>query len=201
MKHIITLSLILISVSPVFAQKVAGTANALHGKVVFIEANPANQYRHLGTITCSPLAPDAFDEMMEHMIVKRMAKEYEDVEFDALIFRPGSGFCKADVIQFFNDPDAKRKRGRRGADETINPKHQESETALRHGVNLFIENNPTVEFSLLGKVEIPQNFRTSNYEELIKEMVRVSKEAYPDCNGIVFTSGTNLRKANVIKLK
>ena len=76
-----------------------------------------------------------------------------------------------------------------------------SETVGRNGLNLFIENNPTDEYTLLGKVELPTNFRSSEYEELIKEMVRVSTKAYPDLNGIVFVSGTELRKANVIKLK
>lgn len=76
-----------------------------------------------------------------------------------------------------------------------------SETVGRNGLNLFIENNPSTEYTLLGKVELPTNFRSSEYEELIKEMVRVSRKAYPDLNGIVFVSGTELRKANVIKLK
>ena len=185
----------------IYAQKVPGTANAIEGKVVFIECNPSKPYRHLGTITCTMLAPDNFNDIMTHMIVKRMQKEYPDEKFDALIFRPGTGFCKADVIRFFSDPNAKRKKSRRGQDETINPEHQLSESVMRHGVNIFIENNPTAPYTLLGKVEIPQNFRTSEYEKLIKEMVRVAKEAYPDLNGIVVTSGTELRKANVIKLK
>jgi len=146
------------------------------------------------------MSPDKFDLMMDHMI-KRVAKEMLDVEYDALIFRPGTAFCKADVIQFYKDPKAKRKKPKKGEEISVDPTYQMSETVGRNGLNLFIENNPSTEYTLLGKVELPTNFRSSEYEELIKEMVRVSRKAYPDLNGIVFVSGTELRKANVIKLK
>lgn len=183
------------------AQKIPGTANVIEGKIVFIEANPAIQYRHVGTVECSAFSPDKFELMMKHMLVKRMAKEYPDVAFDALIFRPGSAFCKADVIQFYVDPKAKKKKNKKGEEIEVDPEFRKSETVGRNGINLFIENNPTVEYTLLGKVEIPTNFQSVDYEAIIKEMVRVATAAYPDLNGIVFTTGTDLRKANVIKLK
>ena len=186
--------------STVIAQKTPGTANLRDGKVLFMESNPATQYRHIGTINCGLMSPDKFDLMMYHMI-KRVAKEMPEVEYDAMIFRPGTAFCKADIIQFFKDPKAKRKKPKKGEEISVNPAYQMSETVGRNGLNLFIENNPTDEYTLLGKVELPTNFRSSEYEELIKEMVRVSTKAYPDLNGIVFVSGTELRKANVIKLK
>jgi len=134
-------------------------------------------------------------------MIKRVAKEFPDVEYDALIFRPGTGFCKADIIQFYRDPKAKKRKPKRGEEISIYPSFQLSESVGRGGVNIFIENNPTAEYILLGKVEVPQNFRNSDYEEIIKEMTRVAKEAYPDLDGVVITSGTGLRKANVIKLK
>ncbi len=183
------------------AQKIPGTANVIEGKVVFIEANPAIQYRHIGTVECSAFSPDKFDLMMKHMLVKRMAKEHAEVEFDALIFRPGSAFCKADVIQFYRDPKAKKKKNKKGEEVEVDPEFRKSESVGRGGINLFIENNPTAEYTLLGKVEIPTNFQSVDYEAVIKEMTRVATAAYPDLNGIVFTTGTDLRKANVIKLK
>ena len=198
-KLILTLAAVA-AISISWAQKVPGTANVIEGKVVYIESNPATQYRHLGTVTCGLMFPDKFDLMMEHMI-KRVAKEFPDVEYDALIFRPGTGFCKADVIQFYRDPKAKKRKPKRGEEISIDPSFQLSESVGRGGVNIFIENNPTAEYTLLGKVEVPQNFRNSDYEEIIKEMTRVAKEAYPDLDGVVITSGTGLRKANVIKLK
>lgn len=198
-KLILTLAAVA-AISISWAQKVPGNANAIEGKVVFIEANPATQYRHLGTVSCGLMFPDKFDLMMEHMI-KRVAKEFPDVEYDALIFRPGTGFCKADIIQFYRDPKAKKRKPKRGEEISIDPSFQLSESVGRGGVNIFIENNPTAEYTLLGKVEVPQNFRNSDYEEIIKEMTRVAKEAYPDLDGVVITSGTGLRKANVIKLK
>jgi 5'-3' exonuclease len=198
-KLILTLAAVA-AISISWAQKVPGTANVIEGKVVYIESNPATQYRHLGTVTCGLMFPDKFDLMMEHMI-KRVAKEFPDVEYDALIFRPGTGFCKADIIQFYRDPKAKKRKPKRGEEISIDPSFQLSESVGRGGVNIFIENNPTAEYILLGKVEVPQNFRNSDYEEIIKEMTRVAKEAYPDLDGVVITSGTGLRKANVIKLK
>jgi hypothetical protein len=183
------------------AQKVPGLANSYSGKVVYIESNPTTPYRHVGTVECSMLAPDKFDLMMTHMIEKRALKEYKTEEFDALIFRPGSGFCKADVIQFYRDPKEKKKKSRKGVEEEILESFRLSESVGKGGINLFVENNPTAAFTLLGKIELPTNFVSSEYEDLLKEMIRVAKQAYPDMNGIVIQSGTELRKANVIKLK
>jgi hypothetical protein len=183
-----------------WTQKVTGTANIINGKVVFIEANPITQYRHVGTVKCGLMFPDVFEKMMEHMM-KQVEKQYPDVEYDALIFRPGTGFCKADIIQYYKDPKAKERKPKKGEEISIDPSYQLSESAGRGGMNLFIENNPTAEHQLLGKVEVPQNFRSREYGDLIKEMTRVAKDAYPDANGIVFTSGTEMRKANVIKVK
>lgn len=199
-KSIMTLAVITALTISGLAQKVPGTANVINGKVVFIEANPSTQYRHAGTVKCGLMFPDVFEKMMEHMM-KQVEKQYPDVEYDALIFRPGTGFCKADIIQYYKDPKAKKRKPKKGEEISIDPTYQKSQTAGRGGINLFIENNPTAEQQLLGKVEVPQNFRSREYEDLIKEMTRVAKAAYPDANGIVFTSGTGLRKANVIKLK
>ena len=180
------------------AQKVAGKALAHQGKIVFIEANPKMQYRHIGTIVCSAFAPDKFDLMIEHMI-KRIEKEYPDVEYDAIIFRPGTSLCKADVIRFYPDPDAKKKRGR--GDDEVNPNYQQSETVGRNGIHLFVENEPSVATEVLGKVELPNNFESRAFDEIIQEMVRVAKETYPDLEGIVFLPGTGLENATVIKIK
>tara|TARA_B110000037_G_scaffold59801_1_gene73242 strand:+ start:124 stop:732 length:609 start_codon:yes stop_codon:yes gene_type:complete len=199
-KTIMTLAVLTALIVNAIAQKVPGTANVINGKVVFIEANPNPQFRHIGTVKCGLMFPDVFEKMMEHMM-KQVEKQHTDVEYDALIFRPGTGFCKADIIQFYKDPKAKKRKPKKGEEISIDPSYQMSQTAGRGGFNLFIENNPSTEYQLLGKVEVPQNFRSREYEDIIKEMTRVAKDAYPDANGVVFTSGTDMRKANVIKLK
>lgn len=204
MKKITAIVILCVSVSYGFAQKVAGLANVIHGKVVFIEANPAEQYRHQGTIECSIAAPDNFERMMYHMIEKKAFKEsaeseeHEEIEFDALIFRPGTGFCKADLIQFYSEDG--RKRTKRDGEE-VDERFRKSETVLHNGVNLFVENTPTAEFTLLGKLEMPQNFETEKYEELLSQMIITAREAYPEMNGIVFKPGSQFRKADIIKIE
>lgn len=194
---LLTISILLTTLGS-FAQMVKGTANDRQGIVIFVECNPSTQYRHLGVVECSTFAPDKFDLMIEHMF-KQARKKHE--EFDAMIFRPGTGLCKADVIQYYRDPKQKKKRSRKGEEEALNPEYKKSDTPQKDEVYLFVENSPTVEYQLLGKVEVPATFRSSNFEEIMKEMQRVAKAAYPNLDGIVFVSGTELRKANVIKLK
>ncbi|GAB4382802.1 MAG: hypothetical protein Kow0075_14750 [Salibacteraceae bacterium] len=178
---------------------VAGKANVMDGLVIFVESVPAIQYRHLGTVECSMFAPDRFQDLMAHMI-KQARKAYPDAEFNALIFRPNKGMCKADVIQFYPDPSEKRRRSRRGEEEQVNETYLQSVISASDGVYLFVENNPEAEFTLLGKIEIPATFKSTNPDDYLKEMKRIAKETYPDYNGLVFISGTNLTKANVIKL-
>lgn len=198
MKSITLLLGILMISSLGMAQKVAGVANAFNGKIVFIEANPKMQYRHIGTIVCSPFAPDKFELMIDHML-KRIEKEYPEVEYDAIIFRPGASLCKADVIRFFPDPDGKKKRGR--GDDEVNPTFQQSETIGRNNLNLFVENTPTAATEVLGKIELPNNFESRAFDDIIREMVRVARETYPDLEGIIFVPGSGLRNAIVIKVK
>lgn len=181
------------------AQKVSGTATEKDGVVLYIECTPSSQYRHLGTVQCATLAPDKFDLMVQHMIVKQARKSYP--AFDALVFRSGMGLCKADVIQFYRDPKAKKKKVKKGEVVEVNPEYKKSETMGKDGVYLFIENNPTQEFTLLGKLELPSNFRSTDFEATIKEMTRLAKATYPDFNGVVFASGSELRKANIVKMK
>lgn len=179
------------------AQSIPGTASDRNGVLMFIECRPAIQYRHLGQVQCAALAPDKFDLVIDHMIVKQARKTYP--EFDALIFRPGSGVCKADVIQFYRDPKAKKKKPKKGEPVSINPEWQKSMNDGKNGIYLFVENNPTVEFTLLGKLELPTTFRSTDIEARMAEMMRIAKSTYPDHNGIVFTSGSDLRKANIIR--
>lgn len=183
--------------SSLFAQNVPGTANDRDGLVIFVESTPATQYRHLGTVECATLSPSKFDLIIDH-VIKQARKSH--TEFDALIFRPGSGLCKADIVQYYRDPKAKKKKPKKGEEKVINPEYKKSLANNKNDINLFIENSPTAEYLLLGKVEIPVTFKSENIEALIQEMMRVAKESYPDHNGIVFISGTNLSKANVIKL-
>lgn len=195
----LVLSVVLTTLSSGLAQTANGTANDRDGVVTYIECSPANQYRHLGVVQCSSFAPDKLDLMIEHMF-KQARKKHE--EFDAMIFRPGTGLCKADVIQFYRDPKVKRKKPKKGEEAPeINPEYKMSTTPIKDEMYLFVENSPTVEYQLLGKVEVPATFRSSDFEKIIEEMQRVAKEAYPDLDGIVFVSGSELRKANVIKLQ
>lgn len=201
MKTINLLSvLFILTTLPVFAQHDAGTAHDKEGVVVFLESMPANQYRHLGTVQCSAVSPDKIEPMISHMI-KQARKTHE--EFDALIFRSNKGLCKADIVQYFRDPKAKRSRSRGRSDEvpTVKPEYKMSKLRMRKGTNLFIQNNPTDPYTLLGKVEIPTKFKSSNLESLMDEIVRVANEAYPDNDAVVVVGGTNVRKANVIKFK
>lgn len=181
------------------AQNHPGTAHDRDGVVIFIESIPATQYRHLGTVECATVSPSKFDLMIDHMI-KQARKKYTE-PFDAMIFRPGTGLCKADLIQYYRDPKEKKKKPRKGEAPEINPDYKKSLANEQEGINLFIENSPTAEHSTLGKIEMPATFRSDNIEERIKEMMRVAAEAYPDHNGVVFISGTNLSKANVIKIE
>ena len=84
---------------------------------------------------------------------------------------------------------------------TVNPEYKMSKIKLRKGKMLFIQNNPTDPYTLLGKVEIPTKFKSNNIELLMDEIVRVSEEAYPNLDAIVVVGGSNIRKANVIKFK
>jgi hypothetical protein len=198
MKRISLFASLLFSFNCLIAQNVAGTASDRNGVVTYIETVPGNPYRHLGTVDCSAMAPDKFDLMLDHMIVKQARKVYP--EFDALIFRPGFGLCKADVVQFYRDPKAKKARPTRGEAPPVNPAYKISSTAAKDGVYLFLENNPTVDFTLLGKLELPATFRTNDFEALMKEMIRIAKATYPDHNGIVFATGSELRRANIIRI-
>ncbi len=195
-KLIATLSMALVSMG-VYAQNDLATANDKDGVVLFVESMPANPYRHKGTVSCATFSPDEEEPLIEHMI-KQTRKEHE--EFDALIFRPGTGLCKADIIQYYPDPDAKRKRGR-GDDEEVNPKHKEAKAVPTSGIMLFMQSSPTAEYQLLGKVETPVTFRSKDIEELKAELIRISKERYKDLDAIVVVAGSGIRKANVIKFK
>lgn len=175
-----------------------GVANDRDGIVLFVESMPAIQYRHLGTVTCATFSPDEEDPLIDH-IIKQARKEHQ--EFDGLIFRPGSGLCKTDVIQFYKDPKAKRSRGR-GADEpAVKEEYKQSKAIEKNGMLVFVQNNPKAEFTLLGKVETPVTFRSKAYEDLLVEIMRIAKETYPDLDAIVVAGGSGLRKANVIKFK
>lgn len=201
MKKLSLLFLFSVSISAGFSQKVAGTASVHHGKIVFIEANPATPFRHQATVVCSMASPDNFERMLYHMIEKK-AKELNaetgGVPFDALIFRPGTGFCKADLVLFYSEETDKKKKK---SDDEVNEAFRKSETLARHGINLFVENEPAVPFTLLGKLELPQNFQTEKYEEMLDQMVLSAKGEYPDANGIVIRPGTELRKADIIKIE
>ncbi|GAB5538953.1 MAG: hypothetical protein Salg2KO_10560 [Salibacteraceae bacterium] len=179
-----------------WAQKAPGTVNTLGGKAIFIESNPKTQFRHIGTIECAIISPDKFDLMMDHMVLKRVEKVYPEIEYDAVVFRPNTAFRKADIIKFYPDPEA----GRRRDDDEINPDYLRSETIGRNGLNLFIENEPTGDYQVLGKIELPQNFTSTDFQKIMSEMIRVSRLNYPNLNGIVFTPGTGLSKAVVIKI-
>jgi hypothetical protein len=175
-----------------------GVAVDKDGVVFYIEAMPANQYRHLGTVECSALSPDDIDPMLDHMI-KQAKKKYP--EFDALIFRSGKGLCKADVVQFYRDPKEKKKRGRAGEVVEINAAYKMSKAQPKNGTVVYVKNNPANEYALLGKVEIPVTFRSKDIEELMMEIIRIAKESYPDLDAIVVMEGSNMRKASVIKYK
>jgi hypothetical protein len=179
------------------AQNDLATANDKDGVVLFVESMPANPYRHKGTVSCATFSPDEEEPLIEHMI-KQTRKEHE--EFDGLIFRSGTGLCKADIIQYYPDPDAKRRRGR-GDDEEVNPKHKEAKAVPTSGTMVFMQSSPTAEYQLLGKIETPVTFRSKDVEELKAELIRISKERYKDLDAIVVVAGSNIRKANVIKFK
>ena len=178
--------------------QVEGIANDRDGVVFFIEAMPASSYRHLGTVECSSFSPDDIDPLLDH-VLKQARKNYE--EFDALIFRPGKGMCKADAIQFYRDPKAKRRRGSSRGEPQIDEAFKLSKAVERNGMMIFLQNNPSKEYTLLGRVETPVTFRSKDIEELIMEIGKVSKSTYPDMDAIVIMEGSSLRKASVIKFK
>jgi len=184
-------------VTPVLAQT-EGVANDRDGVVFFIESMPASPYRHLGTVECSAFSPDDIDPLLDH-VLKQARKNYE--EFDALIFRPGKGLCKADAVQFYRDPKAKRKRGRANEEPQVDAAYKLSKAVERDGMLVFVQNNPSNEYTLLGRVETPVTFRSKDIEELIDEISKISKNTYPDMDAIVIMEGSNLRKASVIKFK
>lgn len=175
-----------------------GVASDRDGVVFFIESMPVNQYRHLGTVECSTFSPDAIDPLLDH-VIKNARKKNE--EFDALIFRSGKGLCKADVIQFYRDPKEKRKRGRSTDEPTVKAEYKLSKAQPRKGTVVFIKNNPSNPYTLLGKVETPVTFRSNDFEELVDEVVRIAKKTYPDLDAVVIMEGTDLRKASAIKYK
>lgn len=197
---IATLSLALLATG-VFAQNDAGTAYDLNGKVVFAESKPATPYRHLGTVSCAMFSPDNPDELVEHMLerAQKLADE-EEKEYDAIILRQGSGFCKADVIAYYKDPKAKRSRNK-GDEDAVNPEYKKSRANKREGIYVFVKNSPTSEINLMGKVELPATFQSSEVEDYMSEMIKVAKSKYPTLEGIVFIEGTELSKANVIQFK
>jgi len=197
MKNGIIMMIALIGLSvATMAQNEAATANDRDGVVLYAESMPANQYRHLGTVQCSSFSPDKIDPLIDHMI-KQARKKHE--EFDALIFRSGKGLCGADVIQFYRDPKAKKKRGRGNEPAEVNPEYKKAKAKAKGGKLLFIENSPTAANTLLGKIEIPATSRSATIEELIKELMKIAAERYPDHDGVVIVSGSDVRKANVIK--
>lgn len=200
MKMRIVLSTLILSLTTAvsFAQH-EGIASDRDGVVFYIESMPANQYRHLGTVECSAFSPDAIDPLLDH-VIKNARKDHE--AFDALLFRPGKGLCKADVIQFYRDPKEKRKRGgSRNQTPEVKAEYKQSKAQPRKGTVVYIKNNPTTPYDLLGKVETPVTFRSKNIENLIDEIVRISKETYPNLDAVVIMEGTGLRKASVIKYK
>ncbi len=178
------------------AAQVEGVANDREGVVLFIESMPANQYRHLGTVECSTFSPDDIDPLIDH-VLKQARKNYD--EFDALIFRPGMGLCKADAVQFYRDPKAKKPRGSSRGEPEVDAAFKLSKAVERNGVLVFLQNNPSEEYTLLGRVETPVTFRSKNIEELVSEISKISKSTYPDMDAIVIMEGSNLRKASVIK--
>ena len=180
------------------AQQNTGTVNDRDGVLIFVESRPETQYRHMGTVECATLSPDQIDPLINHMI-KQAKKSYE--EFDALIFRAGKNLCKADVIQYYKDPKARKTRGRRGEPKPIDPEHKKSLANDRGGKYVFIENSPTAQTALLGKIEVSPLFKGREPEEFITEMLRIAGETYGDFDAIVFIDGASLKKANVIKFK
>ncbi len=178
--------------------QVEGVANDRDGVVFFIESMPASPYRHLGTVECSAFSPDDIDPLLDH-VVKQARKNYE--EFDALIFRPGKGLCKADAVQFYRDPKAKRRRGRGNDEPQVDEAFKLSKAVERNGMLVFLQNNPSNEYTLLGRVETPVTFRSKDIEELVDEISKISKDTYPDMDAIVIMEGSELRKASVIKFK
>lgn len=197
-QHTIFLGLISLFTQPIFGQNEMATANDKDGVVLFVESMPANQYRHKGTISCATFSPDEEEPLLDHMI-KQARKEHP--AFDALIFRPGSGLCKADVVEFYKDPKASKKRGRAAEGPQVDPKNKEAKAVAKNGTMIFMQSSPTSEYQLLGKVETPVTFRSKNIEELQAELVRISKERYKDLDAIVVVAGSGIRKANVIKFK
>lgn len=178
------------------AAQVEGVANDREGVVLFIESMPASQYRHLGTVECSTFSPDDIDPLIDH-VLKQARKNYE--EFDALIFRPGMGLCKADAIKFYRDPKEKKRRGSSRGEPEVDAAFKLSKAVERNGMLVFLQNNPSEEYTLLGRVETPVTFRSKNIEELVTEISKISKSTYPDMDAIVIMEGSNLRKASVIK--
>lgn len=178
------------------AQQNTGTANDRDGIIIFVEARPEVQYRHLGTVKCSSFSPDEIDPLIDHMI-KQARKDHE--KFDALIFRAGKNICQADVIQYYVDPKVRKKKPKRGEVIQIDPEKKKSLANERDEKYIFIENSPTAPNSLLGKIEFSPQFKGSTPEDFIKEMLRIATETYGDFDAIVFIDGTNMSKANVIK--
>lgn len=182
------------------AQNELGTAYEYKSKAIFIESFPANQYRHIGTVKCASFSPDGVDKLIDHMI-KQTAKQFPGTEYDAMIFRQGSGLCQADIIQYYRDPKAKKKKPKKGEEDTINPMYKESKANSRDDLLIFLKNSPSAANTLLGKVELPATFRSSDVETYISEMIKTAKNAYPKFDALVFIEGTNLMKANVIVFK
>lgn len=196
---IITSFLLLFS-AKTFAQNELGTAYDYKGKAIFIESFPANQYRHIGTVKCSSFSPDGVDKLIDHMM-KQTEKQFPGIEYDAMIFRQGSGLCQADIIQYYRDPKAKKTKPKKGEENAINPMYKESKANSREDLLIFLKNSPTAPNTLLGKVELPATFKSADVEEYIAEMIKIAKAAYPKFDAIVFIEGTNLMKANVIVFK
>ncbi len=180
------------------SQQNTGTANDRDGVILFVESKPEMQYRHMGTVECATVSPDKIDPLIDHMI-KQARKKGE--EFDGLIFRAGHNVCKADIIQYYKDPKARKSRGRRGEPAPIDPAKKKSLANDRDGKYIFIENSPTAENQLLGKIETSPRFKGRKPEEFIVEMLRIASETYGEFDAVVFIDGEDLKKANVIKFK
>jgi len=196
MKKILCIALTLMSLGA-FAQNDQGSVNETDNVYIFMESAPTAPYRHLGLIEASTYAPMKERARITHMI-KRTRKEYP--EFNGLIFRPGTNFGQADVIQFNNPPKTKRGRSR-SKEIPKDPLNKLSKANTIKGFLIFIQGSPTTEFNLLGEVNLPATYDNEESNKLIPEMVKTVKETYPDAEGIIFIVGSDLRKADVIKFK
>lgn len=176
-----------------FAQTYKALANVKENIILFAESTPEKPYRHLGSVTCARVSPEREDQLLDHMI-KQAQKEYE--EFDALMFRSGSGLCKADVIQYY--AEGKKRRGR--GDEQIDTTKLVAKPMQRGGRYIFVQNTPMDSVFVMGLVEAPVTQKSGNVEILIKDVLKVANEKYSEYDALVFVPGSNMRTAKVVQL-